>query len=112
MDNFYYLCLTLKTKRSIRMITKEEVARLPKRSKSFSTKYEICGAAVENGLFSYWYDTGIERDIYDVDAYKLMKALNVETLDELFKVVDEKYNIDTLRALLDENNISYSAYAF
>ena len=29
----------------------------PNSSRSFSTDYEICGASVEKGEFSYWCDT-------------------------------------------------------
>ena len=47
-----------------------------------------------------------------VDAYKLMEALNVETLDDLFKVIDERFSFDTLGEFLKANDISFAAYAF
>ena len=94
------------------MMPKEEVAKL-KGSKSYSTRSEICGAAVENGMFSYWYDTSMERDIYDVDAYELMTLLKVETLDDLFKVIGERFrHIDALVAFLKANGLRYSSYGF
>ena len=60
---------------------------------------------------SCWEDASIERDIYNVDAYELMKALNVETLDDLFKAVKERFSFDTLGEFLKENNIHFNAYA-
>ncbi len=47
-----------------------------------------------------------------VDAYKLMEALNVETLDDLFKVIDERFSFDTHGEFLKANDISFAAYAF
>lgn len=40
-----------------------------------------------------------------------MKALNVETLDDLFKAVKERFSFDTLGEFLKENNIHFNAYA-
>ena len=51
------------------------------------------------------------NDIWDVDAYELMKALNVETLDDLFKAVKERFSFDTLGEFLKKNNIHFDAYA-
>ena len=41
-----------------------------------------------------------------------MEALNVETLDDLFKVIDERFSLDTLGEFLKANDISFAAYAF
>ena len=90
-------------------MTREELEHLLERTELFGRG---CGASVTKGEFSYWYDTSIERDIYNVDAYKLMDALNVETLDDLFKVIGERFDIDTLGQFLKANNISFAAYAF
>lgn len=59
------------------MMTREELLNL-KKSESFTVDAKICirGAAVEKGEFSYWEDGSIELDIYAVDAYSLMQALN------------------------------------
>ena len=69
------------------------------------------GGSVEKGLFSYWCYTSIERDIYNVDAYELMRALNVETLDDLFKTVKERFCCDTFGEFLKDNSIHFDAYA-
>ncbi len=69
------------------------------------------GGSVEKGLFSYWCYTSIERDIYNVDAYELMRALNVETLDDLFKTVKERFCYDTFVEFLKDNSIHFDAYA-
>ena len=81
---------------------------LPKKSEIFSHGY---GAAVENGEFSCWEDASIERDIFNVDAYKLMKALNVDTLDDLFKVIRERFCFSELKQFLDDNGIGHGYYA-
>ena len=78
-------------------------------------KSEICshgyGAAVENGEFSCWEDASIERDIFNVDAYALMKALQVDTLDDLFNVIKEHFHFNSLKQLLDDNGIGHGYYA-
>lgn len=40
-----------------------------------------------------------------------MKALQVETLDDLFNVVNERFCFDSLRRFLDDNGIGYGCYA-
>jgi len=89
-------------------MTREELKAMPERTEIFSRGY---GASVTKGEFSCWEDASIERDIWDVDAYELMKALNVETLDDLFIAVKERFCFDTLGAFLKENSIHFSAYA-
>ena len=91
------------------MMTREELMKLPEKTLLYGGG---CGASVTDGEFSYWADTSIDRDIYNVDAYKLMEALNVETLDDLFKVIDERFSFDTLGEFLKANDISFAAYAF
>lgn len=90
-------------------MTREELMKLPEKTVLYGGG---SGASVENGEFSYWEDTSIDRDIYNVDAYKLMEVLNVETLDDLFKVIGERFCFKTLGHFLEENNISFSAFAF
>ena len=90
-------------------MTREELERLPERTELFGGGR---GASVTKGEFTYWSDTSIERDIYNVDAHVLMKALNVETLDDFFKVINERFSFDTLEEFLKENNIHYAAYGF
>lgn len=89
-------------------MTREELKAMPERTEIFSRGYD---ASVTKGEFSCWEDACIERDIWDVDAYELMKALNVETLDDLFIAVKERFCFDTLGAFLKENSIHFSAYA-
>ena len=91
------------------MITREELLKLPERTEIFRHGY---GASVEMGVFSCWEDASIERDIYNVSAYKLMEALNVDTLDELFKVIKDRFCFDSIKEFLDEKNIGYAGYAF
>jgi len=38
-----------------------------------------------------------------------MKALNVETLDDLFKAVKERFSFDTFGEFLKKNNIHFNA---
>lgn len=87
---------------------KVQEQELPKKSEIFSHGY---GAAVENGEFSCWEDASIERDIFNVDAYSLMKALNVDTLDDLFKVIKERFCFNELKQFLDDNGINHGYYA-
>lgn len=91
------------------IMTREELKRLPERTELFGGGRS---ASVTKGEFTYWCDTSIERDIYNVDAHVLMKALNVETLDVFFKVINERFSFDTLEEFLKENNIHYAAYGF
>jgi hypothetical protein len=90
------------------MITREELMKLPEKTVIFSHGY---GASVEKGVFSCWEDASIERDIFNVDAYELMKALQVETLDDLFNVIKERFSFDSLGRFLDDNGIGYGCYA-
>ena len=69
------------------------------------------GVEVEKGKFRYWYDTSIDRDIFDVDVYELMEALKVDTLDDLFKVIKERFNFDSFKHFLDDNGIRHGYYA-
>ncbi len=62
-------------------------------------------------MFCCWSDTSIERDIFNVDAYALMKALNVVTIDDLFKVIKERFYFDSLKRFLDDNGIGHGYYA-
>ena len=87
---------------------KSQVQELPNKSEIFSHGY---GAAVENGEFSCWEDASIERDIFNVDVYELMKALKVDTLDDLFKVIKERFHFDSLKYFLDDNGIRHGYYA-
>lgn len=89
-------------------MTREELKAMPERTEKL---YSGCGASVTKGEFSCWEDGSIERDIWNVDAYELMKALNVETLDDLFKTIKERFSYDTLGAFLKENSIPFDAYA-
>ena len=82
--------------------------KLPEKTVIFSHGY---GASVEKGVFSCWEDASIERDIFNVDAYELMKALQVETLDDLFNVIKERFCFDSLGRFLDNNGIGYGGYA-
>lgn len=86
---------------------KESLMKL-KKSEIFSHGY---GAAVENGEFSCWEDASIERDIFNVDANELMKVLQVETLDDLFKVIKERFCFSELKQFLDDNGINHGYYA-
>ena len=99
----------IESKYEVKGMTKEDVINMPEKTEIFGRG---CGASVKKGKFSYWCDTSIERDIYDVDAYTLMKALNVETLDDLFKTIHERFDFDTLSDFLKENKIYYCGYAF
>ena len=87
---------------------KFQVQELPKKSEIFSHGY---GAAVENGEFCCWEDGSIERDIFIVDVYELMKALKVDTLDDLFKVIRERFCFTELKEFLDDNGIKHGYYA-
>lgn len=69
------------------------------------------GASVEKGVFSCWEDASIERDIFNADVYELMKALKVDTLDDLFKVIKERFCFNELKELLDDNGIDHGYYA-
>lgn len=89
-------------------MTREELKAMPERSEFLDSE---SGFSVKKAEFSCWCDTSIERDIWDVDAYELMKVLNVETLDDLFKAVKERFSFDTLGEFLKENSIHFSAYA-
>ena len=40
-----------------------------------------------------------------------MRALNVETLDDLFKTVKERFCYDTFGEFLKDNSIHFDAYA-
>lgn len=91
-----------------RILTREELRAMPERTEIFSRGY---GASVTKGEFSCWEDGSIERDIWAVDAYELMNALNVETLDDLFKVIKERFSFDTIGEFMKENNIHFAAYA-
>jgi hypothetical protein len=90
------------------MVTKELLTNLPRKSEMVSHE---SGVEVEKGKFRYWYDTSIDRDIFDVDAYELMEALKVDTLDDLFKVIKERFHFDSFRCFLDDNGINYGYYA-
>lgn len=98
----------IEKKYGVRVMTREELKAMPERSEIFSRGY---GASVTKGEFSCWEDASIERDIWAVDAYELMRALNVETLDDLFKVVKERFSFDTLGKFLQDNNIHFAVYA-
>lgn len=87
---------------------KEMLMNLPEKTVIISHGY---GASVEKGVFSCWEDASIERDIFNVDAYALMKALQVDTLDDLFKVIKERFGFDSLGRFLDDNGIGYGCYA-
>ena len=95
------------------MMTREELLNL-KKSESFTVDAKICirGAAVEKGEFSYWEDGSIELDIYAVDAYSLMQALNVETLDDLFLIIRNNYWYNSLQEFLKAHKIGYAGYAY
>lgn len=90
------------------MDDKEKIKNLPEKSEIFSRGY---GASVEKGVFSCWEDASIERDIFNVDAYELMKALQVETLDDLFKVIKDRFHFGSLKRFLDDNGIGHGYYA-
>ena len=90
------------------MDDKEKIMNLPEKTVIFSHGY---GASVEKGVFSCWEDASIERDIFNVDVYALMKALNVDTIDDLFKVIKERFCFDSLGRFLDDNGIGYGSYA-
>ncbi|MBR1725819.1 MAG: hypothetical protein IJ724_04095 [Muribaculaceae bacterium] len=92
----------------VKAMTREELKAMPRRGELFGSE---SGGSVEKGLFSYWCYTSIERDIYNVDAYELMRALNVETLDDLFKTVKERFCYDTFGEFLKDNSIHFDAYA-
>ena len=81
---------------------------LPEKTVIFSYGYD---ASVEKGVFSCWEDASIERDIFNVDAYALMKALDVDTIDDLFKVIKERFHFDSLKHFLDDNGIGHGYYA-
>lgn len=98
----------LEKKYEVKVMTREELKAMPERTEIFCSNY---GASVTKGEFCCWEDASIERDIYNVDAYELMKALNVETLDDLFKAVKERFSYDELGKFLKENSIYFSAYA-
>ena len=87
---------------------KSQVKELQNRSELFSHGY---GASVENGEFCCWEDASIERDIFNVDANELMKVLQVETLDDLFKVIKERFCFSELKQFLDDNGINHGYYA-
>lgn len=87
---------------------KSQVKELQNKSEIFSHGY---GAAVENGEFCCWEDASIERDIFNVDVYELMKALKVDTIDGLFKVIKERFHFDSLKYFLDDNGIRHGYYA-
>lgn len=40
-----------------------------------------------------------------------MEALNVDTLDELFKVIKDRFCFDAIKRFLDEKDIGYAGYA-
>ena len=92
------------------MMTREDLSNLPKKSESFTVDARICirGAAVEKGKISYWEDGSTELDIYGVDAYSLMQALNVDTLDDLFLVIRNNYWYNSLQEFLKVHEIGYA----
>lgn len=98
----------IEKKYEVKAMTREELKAMPERTEIFRRGY---GASVTKGEFSCWEDGSIERDIWAVDAYELMNALNVETLDDLFKEIKEHFSFDMLGAFLKENNIHFAAYA-
>lgn len=85
------------------VMTREELKTMPDRTETFGGG---CCVSVRNGGFSYWARKN--RFIWNVDAYELMKALNVETLDDFFKVINERFSYDTLMEFLKENNIHFT----
>ena len=87
---------------------KSQVKELQNRSELFSHGY---GASVENGEFCCWEDASIERDIFNVDVYELMKALKVDTIDGLFKVIRGRFCFTELKEFLDDNGIKHGYYA-
>lgn len=98
----------IEKKYEIKVMTREELKAMPERSEFLDSE---SGISVKKGEFSCWCDTSIERVIWDVDAYELMEVLNVETLDDLFKAVKERFSFDTLGEFLKKNNIHFDAYA-
>lgn len=98
----------IEKKYEVKAVTREELKAMPERGDFIDSE---SGVSVKKGEFTYWCDTSIEREIYGVDAYELMKALNVETLDDLFKVIKERFCFDTFGEFLKKNNIHFDAYA-
>lgn len=88
-------------------MTREELKAMPERTEILSRCY---GASVSKGEYSCLENASIERDIYNIDAYDLIQALNVETLDDLFKAVKERFSFDTTGKSLKENSLHFSAY--
>jgi len=98
----------IEKKYEIKVMTREELKAMPERSEFLDSE---SGISVKKGEFSCWCDTSIERVIWDVDAYELMEVLNVETLDDLFKAVKERFSFDTLGEFLKKNDLHFDAYA-
>ena len=92
-----------------------ELANCPERGEVLErTKWYRTGLHLENGLVSLWDDSDtLEVDIYNVNALELMVALEVRTVDELFKAVKERSigSSDSFSEFLKEHNIRYSAYS-
>lgn len=70
------------------------------------------GLAVENGKVCYWEDSSIQIDLFDINLIDLMKAMEIDTIDQLFDEIKDKYHARSLKQLLDENHIDYGAYSF
>ena len=80
-EKLYEICQNIaefiEKKYEVKVMTREGLKAMPERTEIFSRGY---GASVTKGEFCCWEDASIERDIWDVDAYELMNALNVEKL--------------------------------
>ena len=91
------------------------LANCPKRGEVLErTQWYRTGLELENGLVSLWDDSDtLEVDIYNVNALELMAALQVRTVDDLFKAVKERSIgwADSFSKFLDEHGIRYSAYS-
>ena len=92
---------------------RQELDKCPEREEVLlRTRWYRTGLVLKDGIISLWDDSDIlEVDIYDVDALRLMVALEVHTVDELYSAVKERALASSERfsQFLDAHGIHYSS---
>lgn len=94
---------------------RQELDKCPEREEVLlRTRWYRTGLVLKDGIISLWDDSDIlEVDIYDVDALRLMAALEVHTVDELYSAVKEcaLASSERFSQFLDAHGIHYSSYS-
>lgn len=94
---------------------RQELDKCPEREEVLlRTRWYRTGLVLKDGVISLWDDSDVlEVDIYDVDALRLMVALEVHTVDELYSAVKERALASSERfsQFLDSHGIRYSSYS-